>query len=776
MRHIHKLTACVVACGLAWTAPVQGQGSPTKTSGTISTAAEVGFRGFMEEPSAIDKGKLEEYRQLSKGLLLERARLVYTPADSFGIYQLVYRRPSDRDQSLWLQAMRPGLYNFQINWEKFQHLYSTDAKSPGIENSPMGFNTLPTPRPDSTAWRNAGYIGEVRSVWDPMKMSLDYTPTHNADFKAEYLRTAKYGGLPNSISFNGSSGPTREYVTPIDQLTNDVRLSHSFTSNENTLGLLAKVIKRYQFTVSYDFSKFTNNMKSVMVDNPQLAVSSQTLGAATSRVSLAPDNSSHTATLVGAMWLPLNTRVTGSASGSWQFQNDLLLPQTSNDSLSKVANYNLVSSNMRPSLDGKVQMSTVNISATSRPIKGLSLAAKYRNFSYSNKTAPFQLQAMIVSDRSIALADSEKMETDPYNKINTDVSASYELLRGLQLQVGFGMEDWNRNADVRNTPNTREKTPRVAIDYNGLEWVSLHASHSRGTRRYDSYTTSGTEITNFRRFDVSNRDRDRSTLLATFTPFDELQVGLSYVVANDSFPGSQYGTTSDKSTMSGVDIDWTPSKTFAFSVGFTNESIDNILQMRYRTGAVGSVTDDNPTFKWTNTNQDRNATVYASVNMSLIPDVLDAQASISRMQGSWHMLNVNAGVPTGGTAANMLAATVESWPEVTSETTPMSFALRYRVNESWGLTLRYQQENYKQTDFRTSVPLFTSTTLAGSGTPLFPNWWTNLPGAVGTLSGSNVGTYHFLGNNYNPYNAQWLTFSVSWHPAALPIDIGRPTF
>jgi hypothetical protein len=418
MRHIKQLTACAVACGLAWAAPVQGQGQtppPPPPSGSITTSAEFGIRKFTDEPAAIDKGKLEEYRNLSTGFVLQRASLRYIPADSFGIYQLTFRRPGDRDQSLWLQAMRPGLYNFQLSWEKFQHLYSTDASSPGIENNPLGINSLPIPRPDSTAWRRAPYIGEVRSVWDPMKASLDLTPNHNLDFNAEYVRTAKHGGLPNSISFNGSSGPTREYVSPIDQLTNDVRLSQSFTSDAGTLGALAKVIKTYQLTASYEFSKFTNNVNSVLVDNPQLGVSSPTLGAASSRVSLAPDNSSHTATLVGAITMPFNTRVTGSVSGSWQFQNEAFLPQTNNDSLRNVTGYSLVSSLQRPSLDGKVQMSTVNFSATSRPIKGLTLAARYRNFSYANKTAAFKLQAMVVSDRSIALADSEVMEVDPYN-------------------------------------------------------------------------------------------------------------------------------------------------------------------------------------------------------------------------------------------------------------------------------------------------------------------------------------------------------------------------
>lgn len=773
MRHFQTLTACVVACGVVLGIPSTGSGQASPKSGSVSAAAEVGVRTFTTEPSALDRGKFEEYRSLPAGMLLERLKLIYTPADSFGTYQLTYRRPGDTDQNLWLQAKRPGLYDFDLSWSRFQHLYSSDARSPGAENVVPGFNTLPVPRPDSTAWRNAPYIGNVRSVWDPMKMSLGITPTSALDFKAEYIHTAKKGGIPQSISFNGSSGPQREFVSPIDQTTSDIRLAQSFSAAKGPDGILGKVIKSYQFTVSYDYSRFQNAVKSVMVDNPMQAVSSPTLGAASSLVSLAPDNTAHAATIVGALSLPYKTRVTGSVSGSWQYQNDPFFAQTNNDSLKSNVNYGLVS-NARASLDGKVKQSTVNFSATSRPFAGLTLAARYRNHSYDNSTAQFHIKALVVSDRSFALADSLYTEVVPYNKINTEVSATYELVRSLALAIGYSVEDWNRNVDERNAQTTREKTPRISLDYNGLDWISLHASYSAGERRYGWYTESGTEILGFRRFDISNRDRKRLNFLATVTPIDELTVALTYQTGDDQFPGAQYGTASDKSTMTGVDVDWTPNKRVGVSVGYSNENIDNILNMRVRTGAVGSATYDNPTYKWTNTNSDKSTTTFVSVNAVLIPDVLDMTASASSTEGHFWVYNRNAAAPTGGTAAQNLTATAEDWPEVSQKLQPMALALRYRMDENWAFTLRYQGETYKQNDFRTLAPVFTTTTLAGG--PVATNFSGNLPGNIGATSGTNTGQYHFLGNNYNPYTANWLTFTVSWHPSALPLETGRPTF
>ena len=92
------------------------------------------------------------------------------------------------------------------------------------------------------------------------------------------------------------------------------------------------------------------------------------------------------------------------------------------------------------------------------------------------------------------------------------------------------------------------------------------------------------------------------------------------------------------------------------------------------------------------------------------------------------------------------------------------------------MTLRYQMEKYSQTDFRTVALVFTTTGLNGG--PLLPVGYSsgNLPGTIGQVAGSNTGQYHFLGNNFSPYNANWITLLVSYHPALIPFAKGRSTF
>jgi hypothetical protein len=383
-------------------------------------------------------------------------------------------------------------------------------------------------------------------------------------------------------------------------------------------------IKSYQVNVSYAYSRFNNAIKSTMVDNPQVSVNTFSSGAATSRVSLEPSNSAQTAAANGAMLFPMRTRLMGSVTTSWARQNDAFLPQTSNDSLVRDPNYGLVSSYSRPSLDGRMRTTTYMLSATTHPVDKLTVTGRYRNFDQSNQTAPFRIGAMVVSDRTVTVADSQTFEPHPFTKTNSNVGATYLLTPGLAASAGYAWEGWKRDPEVRNIEKTTERTPRVSIDYTALDWFSLRTSYISGRRRGNTpYVESGTEILNFRRFDEADRDRTRFSVASSLMPTSAWTIGLTVETGNDKFPNSQYGVQSDKSFTKGVDVDWSPKPQFGVSAGWMQEDVKDSANYRYRTGTAGSVTYDNPTYRWMNTNKDKNITMYATVNTSIIPDKLD---------------------------------------------------------------------------------------------------------------------------------------------------------
>ena len=769
--------------GCAWSdvyAQTQPASLPPSRS-PISVAGELGPRSYANSLNALDAGKFEEYRDMRSdaktAFRLQQLFAAYVPADSFNVYSLSGRKVFDYDQSLWLLLKRPGAWDAQLRWDRVPHTYSSTARSPGIELGNPGVNALPTPRPDSTAWRNAPYLGPIRNQVDPIKATLALTPTTNLDFKAEYLRIDKSGGIPRSISFSGSGGPQREYVSPIDQTINDVRVSQGFVSGDRAPAAALSFIKSYGWNVAYAYSRFQNAVKSTMVDSPQLSTSSFNGGTKVARVSLEPDNAAHTASANATVVLPMRTRVMGSVATSRARQNDPFLPQTSNDSLARHPNYGLVSSYTRPSLDGKARTDTYTASLTTHPVSRLTVTGRYRSFDYSNSTDPFGIQAMVVSDRTIALADSEKFEPHPFTKTTSSVGATYLVFAGLTVSAGYGWESWKRDPEVRNIEKTSETVPRASIDYTGIQWLELRTSYTGGSRRGNTpYTEAATEILNFRRFDEADRDRARLTFNAHVTPLDQLTVGFTVENGTDKFPSSQYGVQQDESTARGVDVDWSPTKWLNASAGWMLEHVKDSANYRYRTGAVGSATYDNATYRWMNTNKDRNTTVFAELNATLVPDKLELTGNWSLIDSHWQMFNRNVTTPTGGTAAQNLSATAQDWPEVSQRLEPLSLGLRYNYSTDWAVTFRFQREVYRQTDFRTLAPIFTTTGL--NGAPILPVGYLpgDLPGTIGQVAGSNTGQYHFLGNNFHPYDATYFTLLFAYHPSLIPFPRARSTF
>ena len=747
---------------------VVGAAAPTMSAQVPSTdrlvfASTIGGRGFTNNPDSFAVGKFQEYQDVrARRPLLEQMFLKYLPVDSFATYQVSARKLFDRDQSLWLVAKKPGAFDFQVRWDRIPHTYSTTARSPGNEDDP-GFNSLPTPRPDSTAWLRAPFIGPIRSQTDPIKLSLGLTPSENVEFKTEFIRISKTGGRPGSMTFNATTGPTREFVEPLDQTTSDFRVSQGWSSGERPDDAPAAFVKNVQLIGTYAYSRFENAVKSTMVDDPLLGVSSPTSGAATSRLSLAPSNAAQTVTVTGAASLPMRTRLTSTFTGSWQSQNEAFFPQTSNDSLRSNANFGLLAL-PRASLNGHARTSVVNAALNSHPLDRLTISARFRNFDYSNSTDPFHVQAMAISDRTINLADSLTSEVHPFSKENEDVSASYTFMDRFSVTGGYAWETWTRDTTVRNVAKTVERTPRVSVDYIGIDWLTLRASYSSGKRRGNGYVVGdATETIGFRPFDESDRDRRRTNVMVAVSPIQALTLSVDYETGSDRYPNSPYGTQSDKSTMTGGAVDWNAGDRFSASLGYVKESYDNYLYLRYKTGAVGSITYNNPTYNWYNQNSDKDRTTYANLHAVVIPDKLDVGGTYSLADAHFWVYNGNPVKPTGGTVAQDSAATTVNWPEVSQRLQPVTLFARYVLTTDWAVTLRYQGELYRQTDFRTMAPSY----VAATG---------QLPSAIGVVAGSNTGQYHFLGDNYFPYNANWLTLLVSYHPAMLSFARGRSTF
>lgn len=737
MKHISCGAAMLLAAGaiaLARPTTVQAQAKDTtKAASGIEAAAEVGVRQFDPlftiVPNQQQLGKLLEYRDLKEGLVIPQAMLMFTPKDGMGTYQIVGRNLLQRDQSVFARASQPGSYDVQVRYDGMVHTYSTDARSLGTFGN-GNLYALPSPRPDSNAWRAAPYLSPIRSIWDPLKMSFALTPTPSWDFKAEYTHISKTGDRPMGMALGGSSNNTREILEPIDQTVQDFRLTQSYTK------------PRFTAVVSYDFSMFQNAFNSVSSNNPQQITDQLTNGAAVGRTALAPNNSAQTASLVVAGNFPWRTRVMATGSYSWWRQDEAFIPVTTNSYYINDPRFVVP----RNSLQGEAGTSMINGSVNSHPLKDLTLTARARSFQYRNSTPELALTNFVISDRSVAAGDTSAAR--PYTKTNAEFSAGYRLPMDFNLTAGYAWEQWLRDSTERNVHTTNEVTPRVSLDYMGVNWLTLRASYTKGSRRgstYNAMTTS--ENPNFRRFDEADRDRERTNFEAEFMPVDQLSFSLTWEVGHDGYPNSTYGVQSDKSIMAGGSAEWSPSNRFMFNVGYSREDYNDLLQQQYRTGSTPA-TANNPTWVWLNNNTDHINTTYAGFTAVLVPGEWDAGGTISMSDATFLVANFNPVTPTGGTAAQNLSATATNFPAVTQLLHPQSYFVRWTYSADWAFTLRYNVESYNQNDYRTQT----------------------LTPAIGTTA-----NHVNLASFYQNYNVGWWSFLVSWHPSLMKFGVGRST-
>jgi MtrB/PioB family decaheme-associated outer membrane protein len=704
-----------------------------KAAGGISVAVEAGGQDWDRlshvAPNEQQLGKLLEYRDIKTGLVIPQFLLRYTPKDSVGTYQIEGRNLLQLDQSFWARASQPGLYDAQVRYDGIVHTFSTDARALGTFGN-GNLYALPSPRPDSNAWRAAPYLSPIRTIWDPLKMSFALTPTPAWDFKAEYTHIAKAGDRPMGMAFGSSSNNTREILEPIDQTVQDFRVLQSYSK------------PRFTAAATYDFSMFQNAYNSVSSNNPQQTADTPAAGAAVGRTALAPNNSAQAATVVLAGNFPWRTRVMASGSYSWWRQNEPFIPVTTNSFLINNPLYAVP----RTSLDGQAGTSMVNASVNSHPLKDLTLTLRARSFQYRNSTPPFAVANLVISDRSVEAGDTSAAK--PFTKTNGDFSAGYRLPANFNVTASYSWEQWLRDTTQRNVHATNEVTPKISLDYMGVDWLTLRASYLNGSRRGSTYVQNlSTENPDFRRFDEADRNRERTNFEVEVTPVDELTFSLTWEIGHDGYPNSTYGVQSDKSIMAGGSVEWTPSKRFMFNLGYSREDYNDLLQQLYRTGSTAA-TLDNPTWAWTNNNTDHINTTYAGFTAVLDPGKWEAGGTLSMSDATFLIAAYNPVTPTGGTAAQNLSATATNFPAVTQQLHPGSLFLRYIYSADWALTLRYQQESYNQNDYRTQT----------------------LTPAIGTTANHiNLASY------YQNYDVGWWTILISWHPSLLKYGTGRST-
>ena len=727
--------ACLIAAAAVLTPlrPAVAQGTPSDTTKAaakdtttppppkaLTGGAEFGFRGFTKGLSPQQRGMFDLYKDVPSGFVVPAMFLDYAPGDGFRKTTLSATNIGQLDQSLHLRTQQPGLFDVRLEWDRILHTYSTDGSSLYTETAP-GVLTLPNPRPDSVAFNNAGYLPPIRSFWDPVKLSVGITPSQRWDFKADFTRTTKSGDIPQGMTFSGASGPASEFAAPIDQTVSDVKLSESYSED------------RFQLMAMYNLSVFQEMIQSVTVANPLVATDAASQ-AANGRMALPPSNMANSGTLIAGVNLPLATRITATGSYSSWRQNAQFIGATVNSAI-----VNPLLSQIPASLGADARTTVFSTGVTSRPLRTLTFSANYRSYDFHDDVDNGTMPIVVVADHSVDTS-ATPVDRDPFRRTNGDASLRWRVVSPVALTFGYGWNSMTRDPAVRDVAKVSETTPRVSLDLTGLSWASLRTTYSRAWRRGNGYTQQPSgDNQQFVRFDEADRNQEQTSIMATLNPLDELSLSGSWDIGHDEYVNSAFGLQSDRSAVASGDLQWTPGVRFSAGASVTREMYQNRLQSSYRSGTQPA----NSTYIYVNNNQDFITTTALNFTAVLVPDMWDAGGTYELSRADVNILTYNPTTPIGGTAAQNTAAKAANFPPVTQNMQPVNLFVRYRFAPDWAFTVRYQGELFSQNNYETAT--------------LVPS----------------TGRFLFLGDNYQNYDARFLTITFSFHPGIL--HVGRST-
>lgn len=539
-------------------------------------------------------------------------------------------------------------------------------------------------------------------------LPFDLTFTYNHDLKTGY-RGASGGDILGVVT------SSVDVLEPLDELTQDfgVRWNWNVQQKGNIYAALNRNLYR-------------DHIDALIVDNPfratDLAYVSTAVpgGPAQARFSTSPDNEAIRGAFGGQVKLARQTRLTADiAFGQWT-QNAPFLPFTINSAVFTPAGVpaNSVAALPQASLNGKVDTASYNFTFVSRPVRPLTLRARYRNYSFKDKSDRFVIAGDTAGapDRSWTAADTPTPE-EPYghataNRTDTSVgnfeaSVGYDV-GGLTVEGSYRniQTSWVGRAATSGTDGS-ENGAKLAAVFHGREWLDFRA-HVDYAKRDVSGIEPGS-VAELQGVMADHAERKRTSIGADIDvmPADRYGFTFGYQRRHDDYPNRPFKVTSDPTTESGLleasydmysaDFNWTPGDRGEFNVFYTYEKIAETNQwVTLTAGALNNRLTYSP---W-----DKGHTFGLNTVVHIVPDKwaltvfaqhqkIDGFLDITaREAGSFYTPGRTTLIPTGQGGA----ADISDYDDMRQTTAVLD--LGYTIAKAWKFSVGYAYDKFTTAD------------------------------------------------------------------------------
>ncbi|APV50608.1 hypothetical protein BWI17_13465 [Betaproteobacteria bacterium GR16-43] len=657
-----KLIAFLVANALAAPAALAQEASNFRISGTV------GVGGIsVDDKDALDASKLNEYMDLSSGLLTifdVKGRGSRYWFDLFG------ENLGRDDQYI---AARGGAYDtfkYRLWTDALKHNFLFNGRTP-YAGAGSTVQTATFPRVDPAAWN-----------------SLDEGYKRRDDgFSFEWQKAAPWYARveANQVTWSGTkSGASSQGGSPGNGF-----VELAFPVEYKTRNALAEAgynTPSMHFDLSWMASKFEN-------DNESFTWTNGYLGNAADRTYLAADNRyQRLAGNATFRFLPLGTTLAA------RFTSDELKSSTEigTSFLSGTNGSSTQSGPSQSSFNGKIRNETFTASAASAPLAGLDTRLYYN---YRKRDEDSSV---------ITFATGEVTEPFSYKKNNWGFDGYYRLNRGNRIGAGYdyldtkreGRDDFDRTKDKRFFAEWRNTTLddlAARLKYTRLERDANFLHANDGTNPNDSaylnrYVTA---------FDLSNVDQDQWKLTLDYTLLDNIDFGFEGTIKNNKYKDNTLGRLEDDRRELYLSASYGVPGGPRFSVFGDWEEVK--VDSRHRiigSGGVDNSYDPNspPTsanYNWTGNIKDNSYAGGIAVDWPATEKLAIKASAIYYKTNGYVDLSLQQGVPASVTPP----VPIGSWDD--SKRISLNIKAVYALNKAWTLTGGYAYERWEYSDSQT---------------------------------------------------------------------------
>lgn len=541
----------------------------------FETTGEIKIGVQQVEEKKDDSSKFNEYRDIQDGFYLYNFSLEGIDNDTGGYLEIKGTDVGRDDQNLRFRIGGSGKWDIEFEWDEIPHNLSEKAKTP-YDSQGNGLYTVQGNAGITSTSASTSQDESVSNFLDSNlhstdlgiqrekgSIALSYTPTSRLKLKLAYSDDKKEGTQLTGAQLGDR--PPRSLVVqlpePVDYSTKDLKLEAEYAGD------------RYQIQLSHLISEFTNDVDSLrwesMFYGADEGADYNTIGSTTystyGEMALPPDNRYRNTSLSFGVNLPLESRLTASASIGKMEQDEALLSYSYSDfdDLSGATG-----DLPRTTADAEINTTQYNLEYTINLFSATNLHAFYRYYNLDNDTTQSQWQYetsdTLTSDTGSGVVNKRVNLAYAYKKDNYGLDLSHTL-PGRIGTLGLGYENEKIDRDYREA-NTSENIYKASYRVMPLKWLSFKAKYLYGKRdsnNYDytvtdaSYWYTADEYTaekdnplvnysntpDLRKYDVSDRERNQWDFNAVLRPVNTVDINLSYMQRRDNFDSDVTSTT-----------------------------------------------------------------------------------------------------------------------------------------------------------------------------------------------------------------------------------------